>query len=206
MSPSILRLPPLLVDMSDLGALAELVARLSVAWMVLIGASRSAAGDELDPFVLAAALASALHGRPLGVATDVGAGRTASMVAREATTTQLLGGCDALVLEGEPGACRDAALVVEALFEPGTHTVATPTAQIVDAVNDPVPNVEGGPPVRWRDGGRLRRLGVDGAAVDVGDVLDIELSEVHQVSRPASLVVVQHPHVTVRELSAALSR
>ena len=206
MIPSILRLPSLLVDTSDLDELAELVEQLATSWTVVIGTGFDAWGHELDAFVLAASLAPVLGHRPVGVAASIEAGRAASMVAREATTTQLLGTCDALLLEGDPAACHDAAVIVEALFVPGSHTVATDTAQIVDAVNDPVPSVEGGPPVLWRDEGRLRRLGDDGHAIDVGHVLEVELTAALPVPKVATLVVARHHLATVRERAAALSR
>jgi hypothetical protein len=156
MIPPLVRLPATTLDDGDLEGLAAVAGRLP-GRTVLVGVQRDARGAELDEFVVAAALA-ARGARGIGVAARVDAGRAASVVAREATTAQLLGACAVLLLEGPPGACRDAAVVVSALFAPGVHAVTTPTASVVGARNLPLPDVPGGPPVAWREGDGLYSL------------------------------------------------
>jgi hypothetical protein len=144
MIPPLVRLPATLLDHDGIGALAACVELAGPGRTVVIGDQRSAPGavrdgSALDGFVVAAALAARGMPSRLGVAARVGAGRVASLVAREATAAQLLGACDVLVLEGSPGDCRDAARVIGALFTDGAHTVTTPSSSIVDARNLPLP-------------------------------------------------------------------
>lgn len=202
MIPALLRLPASSLEPDALDALAALVDERSRGRLVLLGPQRSATGAELDEFTLAAALVARDSRVRLGVATSVGAGRAPSLVAREATTTQLLGACELLLLEGEPAACRDAAAIIDALFAPGAHTVATRTASISGAVNDPVPSVDGGPPVLWRDGAALHRL-VAGTETRVGDALDVPVPGVLPAPTPGTLVVAVHEVVPVDQLAAA---
>ena len=202
MIPALLRLPSSSLGPDALDALAALVVARSPGQLVLLGPQRTTTGEKLDEFTLAAALVARDERVRLGVATSVGAGRAPSLVAREATTTQLLGACELLLLEGEPSACRDAAAIIEALFAPGAHTVTTRTASITGAVNDPVPSVDGGPPVLWRDGAALHRL-VAGAETRVGDALDVPLPGALPAPAPGTLVVAVHEVVPVEQLASA---
>jgi hypothetical protein len=203
MIPSLLRLPAASLGRGALDVLAELVASLSAGRLVVVGAQRTAAGGELDAFTVAAALVARRTHVRVGVAASVGAGRHSSMLAREATTAQLLGACEVLLLEGDPQACSDAATIVGALFEPGRHTLSTTTESILDAVNDPTPSVTGGPPVLWRVGGELHRL-VDGADAVVGEVLDVAPRAPLPAPARGTLVVAHHDEVPVDALRAAM--
>jgi hypothetical protein len=171
---------------------------------VLVGTQRTASGDALDEFTVAAALRARDRRVRLGVATQVGAGRAPSLLAREATTTQLLGACEALLLAGAPEACRDAAAILGAMFEPGAHTLVTTTASIDGAVNDPVPSVEGGVAVLWRVGDELHGLDGGDDAV-VGVALDATLDAPLPEPTPGTLVVVHHEVVGVDRLASAFA-
>jgi hypothetical protein len=203
MIPALLRLPATSLGPGGLDALCDLVVQLSNDRLVLIASPRTPAGDALDEFTIAAALVARDERVHLGVATSVRAGREPSMIAREATTAQLLGACDVLLLEGDAASCRDAATILGALFEPGTHTVTTPTASIDRAVNDPVPSVVGGPPVVWRVGDELHRL--EGTDTVVGDVVDLSLPCVLPAPVLGTLVVAHHEVVAVDQLGAAFA-
>lgn len=201
-TPAMLRLGPVLLGDGGLVELASLCAEVDGDWLVVLGAGLDEARRGIDEFVLAAAVAALRPGLRLGVATAVGDGRAASVIAREATCAQLLGACDALVLEGEPDACADAARIVAALFTPGHHSLTTPTASIADAVNDPSPSVAGGPPIRFRAGTELR--GPSGSASEVvGTAGVLDLSSVARPG-PWDLVVARHPPLRPRELREAL--
>jgi hypothetical protein len=192
MSRGLLRLPEtILADTADLDALAGLVGTLSKSWLVVLGAQRNGLGDPLDEFAVASAIVARDSSVRVGVATSVGGGRVHALVAREATTTQLLGACDVVLLEGDPAVCRDAARIVTALFQPGTHSMETPSGAIDGAVNDPVPSVTGGPPVLWREGSALRRL-VDDVEASVGDVRDVAVPGPLPEPTENVLVVARH--------------
>jgi hypothetical protein len=202
MIPALLRLPAVPLEPDGLAELAGLVAALSRRWCVLVGPARTAAGSALDEFTLATALA-VVSGTRVGVAATLDAGRAPGIVAREATTSQLLGACEVLLLEGPVPSCRDAAKVVGALFTPGAHTVTTPTASVTGAVNDPVPDVDGGPAVLWREGADLCRL-VGGEPDRVGGVLDVAPGDPLPAPEPATLVVPFVDGMALDELAAAL--
>jgi hypothetical protein len=202
MIPALLRLPTTSLASDGFDAVCDLVVRLSAERLVLIGSPKSAAGNDLDEFTIAAALVAHDPRVRLGVASSVGTGRAPSMLAREATTAQLLGACDVLLLEGDAASCRDAATIVGALFTPGTHTMTTRTASIDRAVNDPVPSGLGGPPVLWRVAGALHRL-VEGDDTVVGDVHDVSLPAVLPAPVAGSLVVAHHEVVAADDLGAA---
>jgi hypothetical protein len=197
-------------DLDDLAACVELLTGdllgrdlLAGDRTVVVGSQRTAAGDALDEFVVAAALA-ARTGRRLAVAARVGAGRAHALVARESTAAQLLGAADVVVLEGDPAACRDAAIVLAALFTEGAHTVVTATGAIANARNLPLPDVAGGPPVCWREGAALHGV-VDGAVVPVGSATDATPSALPG-ARDAQLVVLDAPLAAPSALRAALAR
>ncbi len=203
MIPALLLLPASILGQGDLDDLAALVAELGVDRTVLVGAQRDPAGHVLDEFAVAAALASRPSGS-LGVAARVGSGRAASIVAREATATQLLGCCDVLLLDGDPPRCRDAAEVIEALLAGGSHTVTTPTEHVESARNYPVPDAAGGVAVLWRDGEALVRR--DGAeAVVCGSVV---IATPSALPRPAGgeLVVLDVAPGAPASLASALAR
>ena len=204
MIPPLVRLPATVLDHDALEDLACCVDAVAPGRTVLVGVQRASDGAELDEFVLVAALA-ARRATSLGVAARIGAGRYASIVAREATAAQLLGACDVLVLEGEPAACRDAAVVVTALFVEGVHTVTTPTTQILGARNRPVPNVDGGPPVCWRVGPTLFQL-VEGEPVACGRAVDLDAAMPLPEAEHGVLVALGHEPVTPGELAAVLAR
>lgn len=165
-TPALLRLPDELEGVDSFAALGAAIDELGTAATVVLGRLRIG-GVVLDEFAVAGALGSGPTPRRLGVATPVGAGRAASIIAREATAASLLGGCEVLLLEGAPASCVDAARVVAALFTPGRHTLSTATASITEAVNDPLPSGE--LMVCWRDGPALVSL-VGGAVAEVGEV------------------------------------
>lgn len=203
MIPPLVRLPATELDHDAIDELARCVDRVGTGRTVVLGAQRSASGDVLDEFVIAAAVSAAGASAPIGIAATVGAGRAASVVAREAAAARLLGACDVLLLEGSPGACRDAAQVIEALFTEGLHTVTTASLSITDVPSLPVPG--GGPPVCWREGGELLaraggEVGIVGTAVDVG--ADVRLPR----PTPGVLVVVAHGPAAPVALGAALAR
>lgn len=201
----LLLLPPTLLGREDLDDLAGLAAALSDDWVVVVGEQLDRAHRALDPFCVAAALAALRPGLALGVEAAVGAGRVPSLLAREATAAELLGACRALVLRGDDDACADAARIVERLFTPGVHTLATPTASITEAVNDPQPSVEGGPAACWAAGASLRRL--EGAvAHDAGEVEEVALPGALPDPRPGRLVVLRHPPASPSALASAIAR
>lgn len=204
MIPPLVRLPATVLTDGSVDELAGLVASVGADRTVLVGDQLDRSGDPLDAFVIAAAAAARVAHGHLGVATRVGAGRLASIIAREATALQLLGGCEVLVLEGLPAACRDAATVIEALFTPGPHTVTTPTTSIVAARNLPLPSVLGGPPVCWREGAALVRL--DGTASSAcGRVVEVDGRAPLPAPEPGVLLVVAARSETPRSLAAALA-
>jgi len=205
MIPALVRLPVTRVDHVSLDALARCVDLVAEGRTVLVGAQRSPSDDALDEFVVATALSRRCAAAAIGVAAQVGAARKASIAAREATTTQLLGACDVLLLDGEPDACRDGALVIEALFTEGVHTVTTPTAIVVGARNLPLPDVPGGPPVCWREGAALWRL-VAGEPVVAGTVVEVRADAPLPDPAPGVLVVLDHPLGGPDALASALAR
>lgn len=203
MIPPMLRLPTLELDREGFGALVELCAALAASWLVVVSRALDASQRGIDEFALASAVAAARDGVRLGVATSLGAARVPSLIAREATSAQLLGACDALVLEGEEAACVDAARIVAALFTPGRHSVATPTSAIAEAVNDPQPSVAGGPPIRFAAGRALRGLS-DGAVADLGEVRVAWPDEPLPDAVPDTLVVLQGGPASPAALRARL--
>jgi hypothetical protein len=211
MIPPLVRLPPTVLQhdapesVGSLDALRRSVEAVGSGRTVLVGAHRTTNGALLDEFVVATSLSQRSDAVAIGVATRVGAGRTASVVAREATAAELLGACHVLLLEGEAAACRDAARVVTTLFTEGAHTVSTPTAAIVGARNLPLPDVPGGPPVCWREGGVLLQQ-VNGAPVERGRVLVVVAGERLPEPEANVLVVVEHPLDAPAVLASALAR
>jgi hypothetical protein len=203
MIPPLVRLPATRLEPGSIDALAACVGTLGRGATVLVGDQRTATDEVLDGFVVAAALAARGVPTPLGIAVTVGEGRVASIVAREATAAQLLGSCDVLLLEGAAPSCRDAARVIGALFTEGVHTVTTPSARIVDARNRPLPDVEGGPPVRWREGDDVVQL-VGGEVASCGRA--VEVAGPLPAPAPGVLVVVTLGLSTPAALAAALSR
>ena len=204
MIPALLRLPATTLGPGDsVDDLAAVALALGEDRTVVVPAQRDAAGEVLDEFVIAAALAARGAGR-LGVAARVGAGREASVLAREATAAQLLGAADVVVLEGPPSRCRDAATVMVALFTPGAATVSTPTASVLEAPNLPLPDVDGGPPVLWRDGDALVGL-VDGSPSVLGAAVDATVDAL-AAARPATLVALRAELGPASALRDALAR
>jgi hypothetical protein len=204
MTPSLVRLPATVLDEGSLRALGSCADAVGTGHVAVIGPQRSREGDELDAFVMAAAAAQH-SGAMIGVAVRVGAGRAASIIAREATATQLLGACHALVLEGDAASCRDAAVVITALFVEGAHTVVTDTARIDGARNLPVPDVEGVPGVFWRDRGEVWHQSPDGPR-RCGELLEMPSTSTIPAPSPGALVVLDHPVADVHELAACLER
>jgi hypothetical protein len=210
MIPPLVRLPATELTEGSIEALADLVATLGIGRTVLVGDQLDRDGDALDAFVIAAALAARSSATHLGVASDVTGGRAASIIAREATALELLGGCEVLLLEGPPASCRDAAVVIGSLFTPGVHTVTTPTAAIVAARNLPQPSLPGGPAVLWREGGSLLGL-QDGEPADCGRVVDVALDVAAKAAtplptpEPGVLLVVAAPRHAPMALAAALA-
>lgn len=205
MIPPLVRLPATTLDHDGLDALARLVEVVAPGRSVIVGPPRSATGHELDAFVIAAWISKRCPDTAIGVAARVAAGRQASMVAREATTAELLGACGVLLLEGDASDCRDAALIIGALFTEGVHTVTTPTAIVVGARNLPQPDVAGGPPVRWQEGAALVRL-VDGEPAVCGSVVECHADEAWPAPEPGVLVVIEHPLGAPDALTEALAR
>ncbi len=203
MIPPLVRLPATRLDHDAIGALATCVELAGAGRTVVVGDQRGASGTALDAFVVAAALAAGGVAGAIGIAATVGAGRAASVVAREATAAQLLGACDVLVLEGPAPDCRDAARIIGALFTEGAHTVSTPSASIVEARNLPLPDVVGGPPVCWCEGDDLLRL-VDGSPAACGRVARTDPPLPAPVE--GVLVVVELAVGTPGALAAALAR
>ena len=202
MIPPLVRLPATVLDHD---ALARCVDAVGQARTVLLGAQRSPHGDVLDEFVVAASISQRRPAATLGVAARVGGGRAASIVAREATTAQLLGACTLLYLEGEASGCRDAAAIVTALFTEGVHSVTTPSARVAGARNLPLPDVTGGPPVCWREGDTLVQL-VDGEPAACGTLVEVGAGAPLGVAAPGVLVDVQHRLDTPTALASALAR
>jgi hypothetical protein len=204
MIPSLVRLPPAVLDAGSMGALASCADAVGTGQVVLLGPQRTDEGHELDSFVVAVAVAQHASA-DVGVAVRVGAGRVASIIAREATAAQLLGACHALFLDGDVASCRDAATVIATLFVEGTHTVVTGTARVDGARNLPVPDVEGGPGIFWRDHDEVWRQSPDGPQT-CGELREMPCTPAIPVLDPGSLVVLDHPVARVDELAAALSR
>lgn len=204
MNRALVRLPA--TEMHDGGCddLASCVWALAAGRTVVVGAHRTPSGHVLDEFVIATALKAARPTCSVGVAARVGAGRAASVIAREATAAQLLGACDAIVLEGDPAACVDAARVVVALFAAGTHTVSSGLEHIDAAQNLPGP-LDGGPPVVWHDGDALLGLAA-GTVVRVGDVVHAAATTALDPPVAGTLVVVDHELAAPAALAAALGR
>jgi hypothetical protein len=204
MIPSLVRLPQAVLDEGAVAPLAACADAIGGGHVVLVGPQRTDQGHELDAFVVAAAVAQ--HSSTLlGVASRVGAGRAASIIAREATATQLLGACHALLLEGDVASCRDAATVIATLFSEGTHTVITDTARVDGARNNPLPDVEGGPGIFWREHGDVWHQTPVGPQ-RCGDVLEMPCSSEIPGPVPGSLVMLDHPVAGVTELAASLSK
>jgi hypothetical protein len=199
----LVRLPAMLLDHDALDALVECVEVAGQGRTVLLGDQRGVSGGQLDAFVVATAVRARGTAAGLGIAATVGAGRMASLVAREATAAQLLGACDVLLLEGSTPECRDAARVIGALFTEGAHTVTTRTESIVEARNRPLPDVVGGPPVYWCEGDDVVQL-VDGDVAPCGRVIAATLPL--PAPAPGALVVAEHDLDTPMALAAALSR
>jgi|GEM_PF-6573152 len=204
MIPSLVRLPPSVLDQGSIGTLVLCADAVGTGRVVLLGPQRSPAGQELDAFVLAAAVAQRSDAE-LGVAARVGAGRAASIIAREATTAQLLGACHALFLEGDTASCRDAATVIASLFVEGCHTVISKTAHVHAARNLPLPDVEGGPGVFWREHDEVWHQGPDGPR-RCGDRLELSCTAPLPDPVAGELVELDHPVGDVAELAASLSR
>jgi hypothetical protein len=203
MIPALLSLPATTID-EGIDGLASLLDRVGEGRTVVVGAQRTVQGDELDEFVVATGLAAMRPVCSIGVAARVGAGRAASIVAREATAAQLLGGCDVVLLDGEPARCRDAAVVVGALCSGGTHSIETPTERVDGARNDPAPDVPGGLPVLWRDGTSLFQV-VDGVPTVCGDVVVVPAVSRLPAPSAGTLVVLEHPLSSPEELVGALA-
>jgi hypothetical protein len=199
----LVRLPTTLLDHDALDAFVRCVEVAGEGRTVLVGDQRVAAGGRLDAFVVAAALRARGAAASLGIAAALGAGRMASLVAREASAAQLLGACDVLVLEGSTSECRDAARVIGALFTAGAHTVTTPTASIVEARNLPLPDAVDGLPVCWCEGDEVVQL-VHGEVASCGRARAATLP----LPDPAEgeLVVVEHGLSTPMALAAALAQ
>ena len=210
MIPALVVLPATVLGPGGLAGLSACASVLAPGRVVVASAQRSARGEILDEFVVAAALRAAAgpatrEGLRIGVLARVAQGRAASVVAREATTAQLLGACDVVVLDGAPAACADAAAVLAALFSPGVHTVTSGAERVLDAPNLPGPSVPGGPPVVWRDGTSLRAMGPRGSEV-VGEVLDVVPGDPLPAPAEGVLVVLDSPLVAPDELAATLRR
>ena len=172
MIPPLVGLPATVLVAGDISVLARCASVLCEGRTVVLGEQRTASGEVLDEFVVASAIAAMLPACSIGVIARVGAGRPGSVIAREATAAQLLGACDVLVLDGDAAACSDAAVIIEALFTPGTHVVASGVERVDGARNLPQPSVEGGPRIAWRAGDEL--WGIDaGAPVRIGDVITV---------------------------------
>ncbi|HUD69786.1 MAG TPA: hypothetical protein VMQ40_06080 [Acidimicrobiales bacterium] len=204
MIPSLVLLPSAVLDEGSIGALASCVEAVGRGRVVLLGNQRTDAGHELDSFVVAAAVAQHASA-DVGVAVRVGAGRAASIIAREATAAQLLGACHALFLEGDVASCRDAATVIATLFIEGTHTVITETAHVIGARNLPIPDAEGGLDVFWRDHDEVWHQSPDGPR-PCGELHEMPCTSAIPAPDPGALVVLDHPVADVDELAAALSR
>jgi hypothetical protein len=202
MIPALVRLPATTLAPASIDDLVAVAVALGEDRTVVVPAQRDATGDVLDEFVVAASHAARAAGR-LGVAARVGAGRAASVLAREATAAQLLGAADVVVLEGPPAQCRDAAAVMAALFTPGEATVTTPTASVQAARNLPLPDVDGGPPVCWRDGDDLVGL-VDGSPSRLGTVAEVTVDELS--TSTATLAVLRAQEGPPSALRDALAR
>jgi len=205
MIPPLVRLPATTLDHGALDPLARCVGEVASGRTVLLGTHCATTGDELDEFAIASSISVRCPDAALGVAARVSAGRTPSIVAREATAAELLGACEVLLLEGDVADCRDAALIIGALFTEGAHTVTTPSAVVVGARNLPLPDVEGGPPTCWREGAALLRL-VDGTPATCGSVVECRADEPWPAPEPGVLVVIEHPIGTPAALLAALAR
>jgi hypothetical protein len=204
MIPSLVLLPSAVLDEGSMGTLASCADAVGKGRVVLLAPQRTDEGHELDSFVVAAAVAEHAHAA-LGVAARVGAGRAASIIAREATAAQLLGACHALFLEGDVASCRDAATVIASLFVEGTHTVITDTAHVDGARNLPVPDVAGGPGIFWRDHDEVWHQGPDGPR-RCGQLREMPCSTAMPAPEAGELVVLEHSLAGVGELAAALSR
>ena len=204
MIPSLVRLPAAVLGAGSIAALATCADAVGVGRVVLVGAQRTDEGHELDAFVVAAAVAE--HSRALvGVAVRVGAGRAASIIAREATAAQLLGACHALLLEGDASSCRDAATVIATLFVDGIHTVVTGTERVDGARNNPVPELGSVPDIFWREHTDVWRQAPDGPE-RCGDVSDVPRTSRIPGPVSGSLVLLDHPVASATELADSLSR
>jgi alkanesulfonate monooxygenase SsuD/methylene tetrahydromethanopterin reductase-like flavin-dependent oxidoreductase (luciferase family) len=204
MIPALVRLPSAALEGRSVATLARCADAVGHGRVVLIATQRTDEGDELDPFVVATAVAQHASA-DVGVAVRVGVGRAASIIAREATAAQLLGACHALFLEGDVASCRDAAVVIKALFQEGTHTVVTETARVDGARNLPVPDVDGGPCIFWRDGDEVWHQAPAGPRRS-GEWCVVPLDGVLPAPVAGALVVLDHPLGDVDELAAVLSR
>ena len=118
-------------------------------------------GEHLvDPFVVAGSLVGCRDDLIIGVSVKLGAGRAASVIAREATCLDLLfDQGTALLLRSVDLEHLDEGLsVVSALFTGGPATFLGVKEQIHEAPNRPGPRNPGGPPLLgWlEDGDRPR--------------------------------------------------
>lgn len=204
MTASLVRLPPVVLDEDAIEVLARCADAVGDGRVVLVGPQRTADGHELDPFVVAVAVAHHANAE-LGVAARVGAGRAASIIAREATAAQLLGACHALYLEGEAASCRDAATVIAALFVVGSHTVVTDTERVDGARNLPVPDVDGGPGIFWRDGDEVWHETPAGPRA-VGALVELACTAVLPTPVDGELVELDQLLADATELAATLAR
>ena len=204
MTPALVRLPAAMLVDGACEQLAACARAVGAGRTVVVGQQRTTDGHPLDEFVVATAIAARAPGVAIGVATRARGGRHASVIAREATTAQLLGACDVLVLDGDAAACADAAAIITALFTAGEHTLARGAERIDHARNVPLPDVEGGPGIVWRDGDALCTL-VDGVPARCGIVEMVAPGEPLPAPDPRTLVELEHPVALAADLAASLS-
>jgi hypothetical protein len=129
-----------------------------------------AAGCLLDPFVLAAALEGRVGSVGIGVVHAVGAGRAASIAAREITALDHLSrGGAGLVLRGSGQRLSEAAAVVSALLTTEVATVEGSLERVVEAPNRPRPVQPPRLEVRSLDEptGRLERITPAGGTLGI---------------------------------------
>jgi hypothetical protein len=204
MIPALVTLPTTVLDDGSVGLLARCVVALGGARTVVVGAQRTDGGTSLDEFVVATAVAELAPDASVGIATQVAAGRAASVIAREATTAELLGACEVVVLEGDAAACSDAAVIVSALFTRGQHTIARGLEYVDGARNLPQPRRDGGPGIVWRDGGDLITL-LDGTLARCGSVVTVVAGETMPPPVAGTLVELLCPVAPVGDLVETLS-
>jgi alkanesulfonate monooxygenase SsuD/methylene tetrahydromethanopterin reductase-like flavin-dependent oxidoreductase (luciferase family) len=113
-----------------------------------IGAVLVGSGPLGDPFVLLAGLSDALPGVTLAARVVLGEdGRQPTLLAREATSLDLVDGSRTVLCFGPPfGAGLDEAIgICRAMWRDGTATNEGPVYPVGDAVNRPTPALEGSP-------------------------------------------------------------